>query len=51
MFGALLLRVQSPRYAHSLIPVAFGYDWSTCHYWCKAMAGFSSLVNTGAPES
>ncbi|KAH9866151.1 hypothetical protein J1614_008715 [Plenodomus biglobosus] len=51
MFGALLLRVQSPRYAHSLIPVAFGYNRSTCHYWCKAMVGFSSSVDVEAPGS
>ncbi|KAI8943117.1 hypothetical protein NX059_001148 [Plenodomus lindquistii] len=51
MFGALLFRVQSPRYAHSLIPVALGYNRSTCHYWCKAMTEFSSSVDVGAPGS
>ncbi|KAF2851723.1 hypothetical protein T440DRAFT_507139 [Plenodomus tracheiphilus IPT5] len=51
MFGALLLRVQSPRYAHSLIPVAFGFNRSTCHYWCKAMTEFSSAVDVGSPGS
>ncbi|USP78162.1 hypothetical protein yc1106_05436 [Curvularia clavata] len=37
-WGALLLRVQSTRYAHSLnFAVAFGFNRSTCHYWCKAL--------------
>ena len=37
-WGALLLRVQSATYAHSLnFPVAFGFNRATCHYWCKAV--------------
>jgi hypothetical protein len=37
-WGALLLRVQSATYAHSLnFPVAFGFNRSTGHYWCKAV--------------
>lgn len=42
IFSALLSRVQSARYAHrSRIPVAFGFDRSTCHYWCKAVPEFA----------
>jgi hypothetical protein len=40
-WGAVLLRVQSATYAHSLsFPVAFGFNRSTCHYWCKAIQDF-----------
>lgn len=45
-WGALLLRVQSPTYAHSLnFPVAFGFNRSNCHYWCKAISDFSQSQN------
>ena len=38
-WGALLLRVQSATYAHSLnYPVAFGFNRATSHYWCKAVS-------------
>jgi hypothetical protein len=40
-WGAVLLRVQLATYAHSLsFPVAFGFNRSTCHYWCKAILDF-----------
>lgn len=39
VFGALLLRVQSPKYAHSLIPIAFGYHRSTGHYCVRRWLG------------
>ncbi|CAN9222487.1 unnamed protein product [Alternaria alternata] len=41
-WGAVMLRVQSAAYAHSLsFPVAFGFNRSTCHYWCKAIPNFT----------
>ncbi|KAF2126884.1 HET-domain-containing protein [Dothidotthia symphoricarpi CBS 119687] len=48
-FGVLLLRVQSHTYAHSLnFPVAFGFNRTTCHYWCKAVPNFASAAAVGA---
>lgn len=51
MFGALLLRVQSPQYSRTLFPVAFGYNRSTCHYWCKAVPDFVSTMDVRTPGS
>jgi hypothetical protein len=48
-FGVLLLRVQSHTYAHSMsFPVAFGFDRTTCHYWCKIVSNFTSPEGMGA---
>lgn len=47
-FGVLLLRVQSPTYAHSLsFPVAFGFDRATCHYWIKAVPDYVAPEGLG----
>jgi hypothetical protein len=47
--GILLLRVQSHTYADSLgFTVAFGFDRTTCHYWCKAMPASTSPEGMGA---
>ncbi|KAF3039250.1 hypothetical protein E8E11_004345 [Didymella keratinophila] len=49
VFGVLLLRVQSPAYAHSLsFPVAFEFDRSTCHYWIKAIPDYVAPEGLGA---
>jgi hypothetical protein len=41
-WGALLLHVQSPTYEHGLKAVAFGFNRSTSHFWCKAVSDFAS---------
>jgi hypothetical protein len=38
-----LLRIQSHKYAHSMtFPLAVGFNRTTCHYWCKAIADMAS---------
>jgi hypothetical protein len=41
-WGALLLHVQSPTYEHALRAVAFGFNRSTGHFWCKAVTDLAS---------
>ncbi|KAL6711447.1 hypothetical protein ACN47E_004381 [Coniothyrium glycines] len=51
-WAAILLRVQSTRYAHSMaFPVAFGFNKMTRHYWCKAVVDYASFVGTNTDLS
>ncbi|CAO2651923.1 Nn.00g002060.m01.CDS01 [Neocucurbitaria sp. VM-36] len=52
VFGALLLRVQSPAYAGSLtFPVAFGFNRANCHYWVRALPDFVSAADSTTRSS
>jgi hypothetical protein len=46
-WAAILLRVQSAAYAHALtFPVAFGFNRTTCHYWCKVIPEYTGSHKT-----
>jgi hypothetical protein len=47
-WGALLLHVRSPTYEYDLKAVAFGFNRSTGHFWCKVVSDFASSQDVQA---
>lgn len=46
-WGAVLLRIQSAAYVRSLtFPLAFGFNRTTCHYWCKVIPEYTRSETT-----